>query len=173
MKFVKRFVSITVVGIGIFLTGNCSSGSDSTNSANTNMVSNASNENQNIGTANMENANTNLTTTMHNPINKNTLSAALKQRLKNDKEKILSQKDWEGDAFLDLKIGLFYKNDDEFVRDAVCDVTIKMIAPNNERLTAVSQRRLRKNVNHDTKCKSAVSEMLNAALDTEPITPIP
>ncbi len=121
----------------------------------------------------MENTNANFNVAMSNPINKDTLSAALKQRLRRDKHEVLTQKSWADDEWRDLNIGLFYKNDDEFVRDAVCDVTLKMIAPNNERLTAVSQRRLRKNVNHQTKCKSAVSEMLNATLDTEPITPIP
>lgn len=173
MKFIKRFASIIAVGVGVFIIGNCSSGNDSTNTANTAVVSNVNADDANTTTANMENTNTNFKVDMHNPVNNNTLSVALKQRLKQDKEKILSQKDWEGDAFLDLKIGLFYKNDDEFVRDSVCDVTLKMLEPNNERLTAVAQRRLRKNVNHDTKCKSAVGEMLNATLDTEPIVLIP
>ena len=121
----------------------------------------------------MKNIKTNFKAADPSPVNSNTLSAALKQRLKRDKEEILSQRDWQGGAFLDLKVGLFYKNDDEFVRDAVCDVTLTTLAPNNEKLTAVAQRRLRRNIDHDTKCKAAVSEMLDATLDTEPINPIP
>ena len=107
------------------------------------------------------------------PVNRKTLSLALKNRLKNDKAKVLTEKDWEQDEWQNLKLGIFYKNDDEFIRDTVCVVTLEMLKPNNEKLTRVSQRKLRRSVNFNTKGKDAVNEMLDASLDTEPIEMIP
>jgi len=178
MKTNKYF--LFAASVCIFSIGGCSSSNSSNanyssgtgNSFNTGNMATASNTDPTLSemnSMNMGNANMSFNTAMNKPINSNTLSASLKQRLKQDKEEVLTQKDWEENAWLDLNIGLFYKNDDEFVRDTVCDVTEKILESNNKRMTKVAQRRLRRSIKHDTKCKSAVDEMLNATLDTKPI----
>lgn len=101
--------------------------------------------------------------------NKKTLSAALKKRLRNDKENLLSPEDWEKDAWLDLNIGLFYDSDDEFVDDVVYEVTRDVLRNENKKLKRNARLRLGEDVNIDTKCKAAVEEMLDASLSTEPI----
>lgn len=168
-----KFLIFYLFYVGTLLLNGCSSEFTETSNANAvnfNAPTNAGSENvlTNIETQKSEN-----NAMVYTPINRNTLSAALKNRLKQDKSNVLTDKDWEGDVWLEQHLGLFYKNDDEFIRDVVCKVTLDLLKPNNERLTEVSQKRLRQKIKHDTKCKAAVGEMLSAAIDTEPINPIP
>ena len=130
------------------------------NSANSMTNSTSSNSASNTATTNLA-------------INRGTLSESLKNRLMDDNEELLTDDDWAGDAWLDVSIGLFYKNDDEFSKDAVCDVTEEILRSANKKMTDVSERRLRNNINHNTKGRICISEMLTATLDTKPINPIP
>lgn len=157
--------------VGIITAGGCSSEpagiqqNSSTINTNTTAANTGASGNQMNMTANKNNFNAPAPT----PVNKNTLSAALKEHLKSVKPNVLTEENWKGDTWLDLNLGIFYKKDNEHIRDEVCRVTIKLLEANNEKLTEFSQSRLRKNLSHETLCKNAVAKMLDASLDTEKI----
>jgi hypothetical protein len=176
-----KFISYLAFCICVCLAAACG-GESANNTRNANSIQNF-NVNHNVTAntntyqtpeANMSNTSTsNINTNMSMTINQDTLSKSLKERLKHDRAELLTEDDWANDkVWLDVNIGPFYKNDDEFVRDVVCDVTNGVLKNNNKRMTQVSQRGLRKKVKSDMKCTDAVKAMLSAALDTEPIQPI-
>jgi hypothetical protein len=102
-----------------------------------------------------------------------TLSDALKERLMLDNQGVLSSRDWEQNKWMDERIGRFYKDDVEIARDRVCKATEELLQKANRRMSDVARRGLRAGINSTSACKSVLSKMVDASLDTEPITPVP
>jgi len=101
------------------------------------------------------------------------LTAALKSRLESDAEGELAQSDWKADRWLEVPIGRFYGNDDEFAKDAVCRAIDYALGKARRRLTGTPRLNLRRTIDRKTMCRMAVALMRDASLESEPIDKIP
>lgn len=101
------------------------------------------------------------------------LSDALKERLRHDNEHLMSPDKWESDAWLDVNVGAFYKNDDETAKLIVCDITDKLLRPLNKKLKPFAKQKLYDGISGNTKCRNAVNLMFRATLNSTTIHPVP
>ena len=101
------------------------------------------------------------------------LTAALKVRLKSDAGSELAKPDWDADRWLEVPIGRFYGNDDEFAKDAVCRAIDDALGKARRRLAGTPRLNLRKLIDRKTMCRLAVAAMRDASLESEPIDKIP
>jgi len=101
------------------------------------------------------------------------LTAALKVRLRSDAGGELATPDWDADRWLEVPIGRFYGNDDEFAKDAVCRAIDDALGKARRRLTGAPRLNLRRTIDRKTMCRLAVAAMRDASLESEPIDKIP
>lgn len=101
------------------------------------------------------------------------LRDALRDRLRHDNEHFMPVNEWESDAWLDVNVGAFYKNDDETAKLMVCDITEKLLQPLNKRLKPFARQKLYDGVTSSTKCRNAVNLMFRATLNSTAIQPVP
>jgi hypothetical protein len=131
------------------------------------------NANANIERTSTQTANNTMTNTPPEPINQETLTRRLKERVKQAREDTFTPPEWETNTWLSVKLGVFYDNSEDFVKDAVCGATKAVLEPNNLRMKKESERALRNKVSAATKCKDAILAMVRAAQDSEPINMVP
>ena len=102
-----------------------------------------------------------------------TLTFALKTRIYNDARGELAEPDWDADRWLEVPLGRFYRNDDEFAKDAVCRAIDDALARAGRRLRGAPRLNLRRAIDKKTMCRLAVVAMRDASLESEPINSIP
>jgi len=130
--------------------------------------------NGNLIVANQSNSN-NINTMANNnidipePVSSEELRSALKAHLRAQGDKMIPSDQWDGNAWLDHPVGLFVKNNEIHAQDEVCLAMKDVLTPRNEKMTDSSLTTLRGKVKKTTHCKDAVTAMLSASNETEPI----
>lgn len=99
-------------------------------------------------------------------ITADTLRAALKARLMQDKMSILKDRDWDRDQWVDLLVGDFYRNNDTISKQKISDTTADVLRTANRMMTRSAQQRLMDSVTSLTKCKTALELMHTATRDS-------